>query len=84
MSTTIVMCRCESQFQDRRYGKQRRVANHTAKEEARCTVCSATHRVADAPRIKKKTGTGGGGSYLAIPPEGGWPGGPPEKNGWHP
>jgi hypothetical protein len=89
MSTCIVKCHCSgtpaADFQDRRYGKSKRVANYNAKGEASCTSCGATHR--EVPKIhvpKKKSGTGGGRFYVAVPPPEGWPGGNPEKNGWRP
>jgi hypothetical protein len=89
MSICIVKCRCTdtpaTDFQDKRYGKNKRVANYNAKGEASCSCCATIHR--DVPQIerkKKKTGTGGGRSYTAVPPVGGWPGGLPEHNGWRP
>jgi hypothetical protein len=40
MSTKILKCFCKSEFQDKKYGKQKRVANCTSKDnEYRCTVC---------------------------------------------
>ena len=49
-ATAKVSCKCESTFQDARYGKGVRVANATSKKndkqtEVRCTVCSAIHHV---------------------------------------
>lgn len=48
--TVIVPCKCEHEFQDRKYGQGRRVANATQKgnlthTEVRCTVCKTTHSV---------------------------------------
>lgn len=45
-----VLCSCENEFQDKRYGKGVRIANTTAKQdgtstEVRCTVCGKLHRV---------------------------------------
>jgi hypothetical protein len=44
MSTTIVTCSCKHEYQDKTYGKGRRVANQTTKDGGkvyRCTVCRA-------------------------------------------
>lgn len=35
----IITCTCENSYQDKKYGKGKRVANLTFKEKARCTVC---------------------------------------------
>ena len=36
----ILKCDCDHEFQDKTYGKKRRVMNPTAKpDEFRCTVC---------------------------------------------
>lgn len=48
--TAIVNCKCNHEFQDRRYGQGKRVANATQKGDlnnvdVRCTVCKAVHRV---------------------------------------
>lgn len=70
-------------FQDRKYGKQQRVANF-CKDGAKCTVCDHMHRV---ERPAKKKSSGGGSHrkiFIAVPPSSGWPGGPIEKNGWKP
>jgi len=54
----LVSCQCASDFQDRRYGKQTRVANVTQKAKSperatvRCTVCGKEHDVAKAS-VKK-------------------------------
>ena len=41
----IVACQCESEYQDKRYGKGKRVANPTkGHEEYRCTVCERIHK----------------------------------------
>lgn len=38
--TRISSCTCKNEFQDKRYGKNNRVFNETAKENLyRCTVC---------------------------------------------
>ena len=44
MDTTVRICGCKSDYQDRRYGEQKRLHNRCAKEEQgrlgwRCTVC---------------------------------------------
>lgn len=81
----IVSCVCKHAFQDRRYGKGKRVANYTAKGEGRCTVCSSIIRNMPNPiYVKKKSGTGGGRFYVAKAPTEGWSGGAPERNGWRP
>ena len=35
----IKKCTCESQYQDKKYGKDNRVHNITVKDKNRCTVC---------------------------------------------
>ena len=43
MSTKILYCTCENEFQDVTYGKKRRVFNKTEKtpgEVYRCSVCT--------------------------------------------
>lgn len=37
--TVIEKCDCKNDFQDRRYGKGKRVKNETKGGGARCTVC---------------------------------------------
>jgi len=42
--TEIIDCKCPNEFQDKRYGKNRRVANHapskgSQKNRYRCTSC---------------------------------------------
>ena len=84
--TTKVKCHCDSDFQDKRYGRRIRVANYNAKGNAACTVCSTVHTdVRDAPIVRKKTGSGGSGGAKQMtvkPPPGGWTGGRPEDNGY--
>lgn len=46
--TKIAECNCDSQFQDSRYGKKKRVMNHAPnkgsnKNRYRCTVCKKEH-----------------------------------------
>ena len=44
MPTVILPCRCENEYQDKRYGKGNRVHNTTFKgDKARCTSCLAMH-----------------------------------------
>lgn len=49
--TCVVNCNCNHEFQDRRYGNGRRVANATQKSkvdnktDVRCTVCKTIHTV---------------------------------------
>lgn len=51
MKTSIINCKCTNKFQDKRYGTQQRVANHTSKHPtpdtvmARCSVCNAEQKV---------------------------------------
>ena len=57
----IMECVCEHAFQDRRYGKHRRVMNPKAdRSAARCTVCGREHSIRGAspvpPRGKGKKG----------------------------
>lgn len=38
--TKIILCKCENKYQDKLYGKGRRVHNSTKEENTyRCTVC---------------------------------------------
>jgi hypothetical protein len=85
MTSVVISCHCTNDFQDKRYGKQRRLANYTAKGEGRCTVCGSVHM--DVPKItiqkKKASGGKGGAKTMTVsPPPGGWPGGAPEQNGY--
>lgn len=45
-----ISCKCNNEFQDKRYGIGVRIANTTKKQdkdfcEVRCTVCSALQRI---------------------------------------
>jgi len=43
MGSAIINCTCDHDFQDRMYGRKKRVGNMTRTEgEARCTVCEKT------------------------------------------
>ena len=49
-NTVLIACTCKHEFQDQTYGKQKRIANVTAKgdisnKEVRCTVCKSTQKV---------------------------------------
>lgn len=58
MSVAIVACKCQNDFQDKRYGKGGRVANGTEKAApngsrvVRCTVCKTEHLVNET-RLQK-------------------------------
>lgn len=41
VATVILKCTCKHDYQDRRYGKQKRVFNVMRDGKARCTVCAA-------------------------------------------
>lgn len=95
MSVIVLKCGCggdrpgvgsASVYQDRVYGKGRRVHNLNGKGDAECTCCSTIQRgiVRDADKKKSTNGGGRGGarSFIARPPLGGWTGGHPEKNGY--
>lgn len=89
MSTAIVKCNCHStpacDFQDRRYGKGRRVANINGKGDGSCTCCGAMHRGLEKEARKKTSSSGGRGGakwFIAVPPPEGWKGGLPEHNGY--
>jgi hypothetical protein len=48
MPTKIKKCDCKDEFQDKRYGKGRRVMNHAPMKgnmpsRFRCTVCAKEH-----------------------------------------
>ena len=46
MRTIRVRCTCKNAFQDKTYGKQKRIANIThSGEKARCTVCGTEHNI---------------------------------------
>jgi hypothetical protein len=52
MSVALVLCKCSNEFQDKRYGKQTRIANGPLKDvcaagrkKVRCTVCGSVHEV---------------------------------------
>lgn len=50
--TVIALCDCKNQFQDERYGKQKRVMNHapskgSQKDRYRCTSCKKEHTIKD-------------------------------------
>lgn len=54
--TAVVDCKREHEFQDKRYGAHKRVANATQKGDeknvdVRCTVCKTVHRV-NKSRVK--------------------------------
>jgi len=40
----IKKCNCKHSYQDKRYGKGKRVHNETIKGEWRCTVCESVRR----------------------------------------
>jgi len=39
MATKIKNCDCKHEYQDKKYGKGKRVHNPTIKDKWRCTVC---------------------------------------------
>lgn len=41
--TKIVSCDCKHEYQDKRYGQGKRVANVVSAKESRCTVCGKKH-----------------------------------------
>lgn len=41
-TATIKNCKCKHEYQDRKYGKGRRVKNETGNAQYRCTVCEKT------------------------------------------
>lgn len=40
----IKQCNCQSEYQDKKYGRGMRVHNETAKDELRCTVCTTVKK----------------------------------------
>jgi len=38
--SAIIECSCEHEYQDKKYGKKRRVFNNMANGQYRCSVCS--------------------------------------------
>lgn len=46
MASIVSNCTCNSEFQDKQYGKGRRLFNLSEKgNEAKCTVCGSKKRV---------------------------------------
>ena len=47
MSTKVISCTCQHEYQDKVYGKNKRLANKTQKgnqkDTYRCTVCGKEH-----------------------------------------
>jgi hypothetical protein len=39
MATQVMLCGCQHEYQDKRYGLGKRVHNQTKKKTWRCTVC---------------------------------------------
>lgn len=52
--TRIINCECQHEFQDKRYGAGKRVANITDNGDARCTICGKTKGKSDAKAEAKK------------------------------
>lgn len=55
--STISKCKCESEFQDMTYGKNKRLFNKTIKDNIwRCSVCGETSQISSSksPEEKKK------------------------------
>ena len=42
METSIQICTCESKYQDKRYGKRRRLCNKMSNGQFKCTVCGSS------------------------------------------
>ena len=54
----LMTCRCVSQYQDEKFGKQQRVHNPTAKESGwRCTVCNDT-KAGQPEKVLRSAGSG--------------------------
>lgn len=51
--TKIIVCDCQSEYQDKRYGTGHRVANSTDNGDYRCTVCNKTKSAGSAKEGKK-------------------------------
>lgn len=60
MSCALVLCSCGNDFQDKKYGKQLRVANEIGKPKpvppkgqmiCRCTVCKKEHTVSEGRKM---------------------------------
>lgn len=51
--TKIISCTCQSEYQDKRYGAGKRVANTTDNGDARCTVCGSTKSAPAKPKESK-------------------------------
>ena len=53
--TVILPCICEHQFQDKTYGKNRRVHNFQASgHSAHCTVCGSLHSTSKGSKAASK------------------------------
>ena len=52
-NTIILNCKCKNEFQDKEYGKNRRVCNYMGKtrDKACCTVCSDKKVVYNTTRL---------------------------------
>lgn len=50
MSTSIRTCTCKHEYQDKKYGKQKRVFNQTQRGDYRCTVCLAVQQISNIRR----------------------------------
>lgn len=60
MSAALVHCTCPSDYQDKRYGKQVRVANEVGKPKpvppkgqmiCRCTCCKKEHTISEGRKL---------------------------------
>ena len=50
MPTDVKECTCKNEYQDKKYGKGKRVCNSTATGQWRCTVCGNTIGTAKAEK----------------------------------
>ena len=52
--TAILPCKCEHEYQDKKYGKGRRVHNPMMNGQFRCTICSSVKGAAKAVETTKE------------------------------
>lgn len=51
----IKSCDCQHEFQDKKYGRGKRVHNKTMKDEYRCTVCTKINGKGETVAKSKKS-----------------------------
>ena len=57
MATSVFACSCEHSYQDKNYGKGKRLCNSLANGQYKCTVCSKVHGSPKGQASSKKEET---------------------------